>query len=236
MDYQKAAEDYLQTLDGDEKNEWWCTEREVAEDYVRAFAARLQAGTATNPENPPMSSTPKRFTRYDAEHHDQDTVYVLAEEHDAAVRAMADYAAKAQDHVFSATTRAAAEQLIAQATESMRLQRLADNLMRELEQERLRHAATRAELASAPTYPVENPANPLLTVESGGIRYVLEVRSDEDGEWFEVKSATPTEPQTLADFTHSARPERRAHIEAKASQALAAYRAEQREDDEASRA
>lgn len=237
MDYQKAAEDYLQTLDGNEKNEWWCTEREVAEDYVRAFAARLQACAATSQGDRHASSTPKRFTRYDAEHHNQDTVYVLAEEHDAAVRAMADYAAKAQDHVFSTTTRAAAEQLTAQATESLRLQRLVDNLTRELEQERLRHAATRAELEAAPSYPVENPANPLLTVESGGIRYVLEVRSDEDGEWFEVKSATPTEPMDLETFTvlPMCVPAtcRYAAVTDKARQALAAYRAEQREDDEA---
>lgn len=169
----------------------------------------------------------KTFTRYDAEHHDPATRYVLAEEAEAA----------ALERVM---LRVARDALLAEREDQLgelgALRTERDALQRQLDLEHLRHAATRAELEDAPTYPVENPANPLLTVESGGIRYVLEVRSDEDGEWFEVKSATPTEPQTLADFTHSARPERRAHIEAKAREALAAYRAEQREDDEASRA
>lgn len=176
----------------------------------------------------------KTLTRYDAEHHDPATRYVLAEE----AEALLDYVYKAQTHAIDmgakATEAYSRIDIVAAEAEALRAER--DALQRQLDLERLRHATTRAELASAPSYPVENPANPLLTVESGGIRYALEVRSDEDGEWFEVKSATPTEPQTLADFTHSARPERRAHIEAKASQTLAAYRAEQREDDEASRA
>lgn len=166
----------------------------------------------------------KTFTRYDAEHHDPATRYVLADEAESRVKELQSQVAWSDEDIDDQACK----------LESLRAER--DALQRQLDLERLRHAATRAELASAPSYPVENPANPLLTVESGGIRYVLEVRSDEDGEWFEVKSATPTEPQTLADFTHSTRPERRAHIEAKASQALAAYRAEQREDDETNRA
>ena len=84
------------------------------------------------------------------------------------------------------------------------------------------------------TYPVQLHTHPLLTVESGGIRYVLEAMSDEDGEWFEVKSATPTEAMTLVDFAPAAVEHERVTVAAR--QALAAYRAAQREDDEVSRA
>lgn len=144
-----------------------------------------------------MSSTPKRFTRYDAEHHDPATEYVLASEHDAHLRELA------------------------------RLQRLADTLTRELE-------AARRQI-TALSYPVYLHTNPLLTVEEGGIRYVLEALSDEDGEWFEVKSATPTEEMDLEAFGTSA--DGRGNVAyARAREALAAYRAAQREDDEASRA
>lgn len=161
-----------------------------------------------------MSSTPKRFTRYDAEHHDPATEYVLASEHDARLRDLE-------------ATQYGSGRLEELRTERNELARLRDTLTRDLE-------AAQRQLAAL-SYPVENPTNPLLTVESGGIRYVLEVMSDEDGDWFEVKSATPTWAQTLADFTHSARPDRLRHIEAKARTALAAYRAASRGDDEANR-
>lgn len=168
-----------------------------------------------------MSSTPKRFTRYDAEHHDPATEYVLATEHDAEVeryRTMSDnYCALGMD------ANATAEALRAERNE---LARLRDRLLSELEQ-------TRAQLAAL-SYPVHLHTNPVLTVESGGIRYVLEVLSDEDGEWFEVKSATPTEAMDLDDFASNADYYTRTEMDARA--ALAAYRAAQREDDEASRA
>lgn len=184
----------------------------------------------------------KTFTRYDAEHHDPATRYVLAEEAENVVErlrmqlvacgvvAMAntpESAARARDmhpDYMSAscqdvmrrvdsemTLRAERDALAVRVKEleltqygSGRLEALRterDDLQRQLDLERLRHAATRAELEAAPSYPVENPANPLLTVESGGIRYVLETMSDADGDWFEVKSATPTEAMDLETFT-----------------------------------
>lgn len=156
-----------------------------------------------------MSSTPNRFTRYDAEHHDPATEYVLASEHDA----------QFLEHYC---------RIDVYASDNISLRMERDRLRSELE-------AAQAQLAAL-SYPVQLHTNPLLTVESGGIRYVLEAMSDEDGDWFEVKSATPTEAQTLDDFAHSARPARTTGIAALARQALAAYRAAQREDDEASRA
>lgn len=176
----------------------------------------------------------KTFTRYDAEHHDPATRYVLAED----AEALLDYVKKAQKHAIDmgAKTLAVIDKLAAQVNETLRLQRERDALLADLKLERMAHAATRARLEAAPSYPVENPQNPLLTIESGDIRYVLEAFSDEDGDWFEVKSATPTEAQTLADFTHSARPDRRAHIEAEAHEALRQWCDERRADDEASRA
>ena len=140
-----------------------------------------------------MSSTPKRFTRYEAEFHAPETQYVLVEEHDALVRVLQ-------------ATQYGSGRLQELRNDRDRLQRMADTLTRELADARhelamecTRHNATR--------YPVENPANPLLTIESGGIRYVLEVFSDEDyGDWFEVKSATPTEPMGLCDLRPSAVP------------------------------
>ena len=131
----------------------------------------------------------KTFTRYDAEHHDPATRYVLAEE-------------------------------------AERLQRLADTLTRELE-------AAHQHLREL-SYPVENPANPLLTIESGGIRYVLEVFSDEDGDWFEVKSATPTEPLSVEAFATSADGQSSSTQE-RAREAMRQWRADQQRDDEESR-
>lgn len=186
-----------------------------------------------------MSSTPKRFTRYEAEFHAPETQYVLAEEHDAEIERL-DMQLAACGAVALANTESSAAQArvmhpdymsascgdvmravdreMALRTERNRLQRMADTLTRELADarhelamERMRHNATRAALEderrNATRYPVENPANPLLTIESGGIRYVLEVFSDEDdGDWFEVKSATPTEPVPLCDLRPSAVP------------------------------
>lgn len=178
-----------------------------------------------------MSSTPKRFTRYDAEHHDPTTEYVLASDHDATVDHLHAAVDKAQTHALDMGTKAltAADQLLAQATESLRLQRLVDTLTRELE-------AARAQLAAL-SYPVYLHTNPLLTVESGGIRYVLEAMSDEDGEWFEVKNATPTEAMTLETFTVlpvCVPPTcRYTAVIDKARDALTQYRAARREDDEA---
>lgn len=158
-----------------------------------------------------MSSAPKRFTRYEAEYHDPATEYVLADVHDATAR-IADTALLMQ----------------------RRLQNELADAKAELALERMRHAATRAHLEAAQPYPVFSPTNPVLTVESGGIRYVLEAMDDEDGEWFEVKNATPTEPMSLEGFGTSADGQGSAAY-ACARKALAAYRAAQCEDDEASR-
>lgn len=165
-----------------------------------------------------MSSTPKRFTRYEAEFHAPDTLYVLAEEHDAAIeheRRELDLACDSLGH----------------ATESAAVTRQHNtHLTRELERARAEILRLNDQIAAL-SYPAASPANPLLTVESGGIRYVLEVVSDEDGDGFEVKSATPTEAQTLDDFASSA--DAFAATETDARKALAIYRAAQREDDEA---
>lgn len=101
------------------------------------------------------------------------------------------------EHHDPATRYVLADEAEALRAERNELARLRDRLVVELEY-------VRAELESAPTYPVENPANPLLAVESGGIRYVLEVFSDEDGDIFEVKSATPTEELQPGCFAHAA--------------------------------
>lgn len=92
---------------------------------------------------------------------------------------------------------------------------------------------------AALSYPVQLHTHPLLTVEADGIRYVLEVMSDEDGEWFEVKSATPTEAMEITDFVIVAgivADGQSSSAISRAREALAQYRAAQREDDEASRA
>lgn len=218
-----------------------------------------------------MSSTPKRFTRYEAEFHAPETQYVLAEEHDALVAELqstrtehhrasstADFLfselerqqafnAQIMDPIVRAKLMAEPAPLVVEATaERDRLQRMADTLTRELADaqaelklEQLRHNATSARLEderqNATRYPVENPANPLLVVESGGIRYELEVMTDEDGDYFEVKSATPTESVLLADFVNTTYSAGR-NVFAAARQALAAWRENHNRDAEESRA
>lgn len=156
-----------------------------------------------------MSSTLKRFTRYEAEFHAPETQYVLAEEHDELART-AD-AALSMYH--------AAHKLHMEATRGLE--------------------AAKAQLAAL-SYPVQLHTHPLLTVEAGGIRYVLEVMSDEDGEWFEVKSATPTEAQTLDDFKLAVKfshgDMHTGELYVAAHEALATWRAEQQRNDEAERA
>lgn len=84
------------------------------------------------------------------------------------------------------------------------------------------------------SYPVALHTHPPLTVEAGGIRYALEVFSDEDGDWFEVKSATPTEPLNHIAFAETARDWACVELEARTN--LAKWRAEQQRDDETSSA
>lgn len=160
----------------------------------------------------------KIFTRYEVEFHDPATRYVLAEDHEAATL---EYARRV-DVTFDemATLRADNDRLRARAkdlrVERDRLQRLADTLTRELAE------------ANATRYPVENPANPLLSFTSGPLRFEVKVFSDEDyGDWFEVKNATPTEPLGLCDLRPSAVPTAR--------EALRQWREDHQRDMEESR-
>lgn len=38
---EELKKEYLDTLDNSDNNEWWCTEREVAEDFIHGFVAFL---------------------------------------------------------------------------------------------------------------------------------------------------------------------------------------------------